>query len=176
MDVILTEEERVRIFEERQSELKKMAVPLDLSCFPTSIWDETLYKAWSAIVHSLVPNKLSIEKSLKKLCSFCDADEIVLFEKATFLVISHASRSDHNDAHRFEKISNIVKQFKLSCGNAHAQLVSMEVKNSNFTSFIDAFTATTYIMVVMSDPKIHSASTIMNVNAARAHFEKLIKT
>jgi Ras-related GTP-binding protein A/B len=134
--------------------LKKIVAPLELECFRTSIWDETLYKAWSAIVHSLVPNKRAIEKNLSTLCQLCDADEIVLFEKATFLVISHAHMHEHSDAHRFEKISNIVKQFKLSCGNAHAQFVSLEVKNSNFSAFIDAFTSTTYIMVVMSDPKI----------------------
>ena len=38
-----------------------------------------------------------------------------MFEKATFLVIAHAERNEHQDVHRFEKISNIVKQFKLSC-------------------------------------------------------------
>eukprot|EP00475_Leptophrys_vorax_P029550 TRINITY_DN434_c0_g1_i1.p1 TRINITY_DN434_c0_g1~~TRINITY_DN434_c0_g1_i1.p1 ORF type:complete len:253 (-),score=90.26 TRINITY_DN434_c0_g1_i1:425-1183(-) len=176
MDVILTEEERLRIFEDRQIELKKIVAPLELECFRTSIWDETLYKAWSAIVHSLVPNKRSIEKNLTTLCQLCDADEIVLFEKATFLVISHAHQFEHSDSHRFEKISNIVKQFKLSCGNAHAQFVSLEVRNSNFSAFIDAFTSTTYIMVVMSDPKINSAATLMNIDVARNHFEKLIKT
>lgn len=30
-------------------------------------------------------------------------------------VIAHSVRRGHGDAHRFEKISNIVKQFKLSC-------------------------------------------------------------
>jgi len=38
---------------------------------------------------------------------------MVLFEKATFLVISHATHTAHTDVHRFEKISNIIKQFKL---------------------------------------------------------------
>jgi len=30
----------------------------------------------------------------------------------------------------------------------------MEVKNSNFTAFIDVLTPNTYIMVIMSDPTI----------------------
>ena len=47
------------------------------------------------------------------------------------------------DAHRFEKISNIVKQFKLSCGKAQSQFQGMDVRNSKFTAFIDAFTANT---------------------------------
>jgi Ras-related GTP-binding protein A/B len=30
----------------------------------------------------------------------------------------------------------------------------MEVKNSNFTAFIDYFTTNTYVMVIMSDPTV----------------------
>ena len=41
--------------------------------------------------------------------------QVVLFERATFLVISHSTRANYTDHHRFEKISNIIKQFKLSC-------------------------------------------------------------
>lgn len=41
--------------------------------------------------------------------------KVLLFERATFLVISHTERRMHRDPHRFEKVSNIIKQFKLSC-------------------------------------------------------------
>ena len=37
------------------------------------------------------------------------ADEVVLFERSTFLVISHHDARLHEDQHRFEKISNIIK-------------------------------------------------------------------
>ena len=78
---------------------------------------KTLYRAWSAIVYSLIPNVKILEKQLNDFCNICAADEIVLFEKATFLVISHISTLDesHYDSHRFERISNIIKQFKISC-------------------------------------------------------------
>lgn len=59
----------------------------------------------------------------------------------------HLSRRPHFDAHRFEKISNIIKQFKLSCGKAQSQFQGMQVQNSRFTAYIDQFTANTYIMV-----------------------------
>jgi len=29
---------------ERESELRRRSIPLDITCFRTSIWDETLYK------------------------------------------------------------------------------------------------------------------------------------
>ena len=49
-------------------------------------------QAWSAIVHSLIPNAAVLERYLDEFADICDADEVVLFERATFLVISHATR------------------------------------------------------------------------------------
>lgn len=133
-------------------------------CFGTSIWDETLYRAWSSIVYSLIPNIQDLEKHLNGFCTICDADEVVLFERATFLVISHAAHANHRDIHRFEKISNIIKQFKLSCSKTQAQFQGMEVRNSNFTAYIDFFTTNTYIMIIVSDQQIrmHRSSSIIS--------------
>lgn len=44
-----------------------------------------------------------------------ECDEVLLFERATFLIISFCERASHRDVHRFEKVSNIIKGFKLSC-------------------------------------------------------------
>jgi len=60
----------------------------------------------------------------------------------------------HPDSHRFEKISNIIKQFKLSCSKVSSNFTSMEVRNSMFAAYIDGFTTNTYVMVIMSDPSI----------------------
>ena len=43
MDLV-QEEQRDIIFREREIELKRRSLPLDITCFRTSIWDETLYK------------------------------------------------------------------------------------------------------------------------------------
>ena len=58
-----------------------------MDCLATSIWDETLYRAWSQIVYSLIPNVELLEKQLRDFSSICAADEVVLFERATFLVM-----------------------------------------------------------------------------------------
>lgn len=53
----------------------------------------------------------------------------------------------------------------------------MEVRNSHFTAYIDAFTDNTYIMVVMTgstEPKTSTTVIQMNIAAARKHFEKFI--
>ncbi|GAB1303226.1 Ras-related GTP-binding protein B [Apodemus speciosus] len=172
MDLI-QEDQRDLIFKEREEDLRRLSRPLECSCFRTSIWDETLYKAWSSIVYQLIPNVQQLEMNLRNFAEIIEADEVLLFERATFLVISHYQCKEQRDSHRFEKISNIIKQFKLSCSKLAASFQSMEVRNSNFAAFIDIFTSNTYVMVVMSDPSIPSAATLINIRNARKHFEKL---
>lgn len=172
MDLI-PEEERERIFQLRRDDLNRLSKPLECVCFKTSIWDETLYKAWSSIVYTLIPNVRQLETNLQEFTNIIDANEVLLFERATFLIISHCQRKEHHDVHRFEKVSNIIKQFKLSCSKLAAQFHSMEVRNANFAAFIDVFTPNTYIMVIMADPSMPSAATLINIKNARKHFEKL---
>ncbi|XP_049560569.1 ras-related GTP-binding protein B isoform X5 [Orcinus orca] len=225
MDLV-QEDQRDLIFKEREEDLRRLSRPLECSCFRTSIWDETLYKAWSSIVYQLIPNVQQLEMNLRNFAEIIEADEVLLFERATFLlltwkrcngqlsdvakssdgevkgqrahrqgslawkfttlspvfpasgnsnkqVISHYQCKEQRDVHRFEKISNIIKQFKLSCSKLAASFQSMEVRNSNFAAFIDIFTSNTYVMVVMSDPSIPSAATLINIRNARKHFEKL---
>lgn len=61
-------------------------------------------------MHTLIPNRETLATQLERLCRVCHADEVVLFERATFLVISHAVSKEHGDVHRFEKVSNTIKQ------------------------------------------------------------------
>ncbi|CAG0920843.1 unnamed protein product [Notodromas monacha] len=166
MDLI-QEDQRDSLFAMREDELKRCSLPLQCRCFRTSIWDETLYKAWSAIVYQLIPNVRQLEMNVKAFADIIEADEVLLFEKATFLVISHCERKPHKDVHRFEKVSNIIKQFKLSCSKLAAQFQRMEVRNSKFAAFIEYFTSNTFIMVVMSDTTIPPAATWLNIKNAR---------
>lgn len=199
MDLI-TEEQRDFVFKQKESELRSVSMPQKINVFRTSIWDETLYRAWSSIVYALIPNVKVVESRLEKFCRICEADEVVLFEKATFLVISHATRgisaspsgdtksvtvestgsndgvhsvmpAAELDPHRFEKISNIIKQFKLSCSKSQAQFSSMEVRNSKFSAFIAEFTTNTYVMVITSDASIQSTATLVNIKIAKRHFD-----
>lgn len=132
MDLV-GEEVRDKVFDERAAMIREASMGLDVRCYGTSIWDETLYRAWSAIVYSLIPNIGRLQKHLDEFCRICDADEVVLFERATFLVISDSRRREHRDVHRFEKVSNIIKQFKLSCLKTQASFQGLKVKNSAFT-------------------------------------------
>ena len=152
----------------------------------------------------LIPNVAQVERSLGEFADLMEANEVLLFEKSTFLIIAHAERAGHRDIHRFEKISNIIKQFKLSCiklaaqftvnilhrcdaySNSCTYFVStvleiipifltqyMEVRNSKFSAFLDAFTNHTYLCVVMPDSSFSTPLMQLNIHAAKKHFERL---
>lgn len=175
MDLVV-EEDRQKLFKQREKVIMEMSQQFNICCFGTSIWDETLYRAWSQIVYSLIPNVKLLETQLDDFAGICGADEVVLFEKATFLVISHVSTlsTEKYDSHRFERISNIIKQFKLSCSKTQSNFQGMEVRNSHFSAFIDIFTGNTYMMVIMMRPDVSTTLTHLNIAAARKHFEKFI--
>ncbi|GMS84656.1 hypothetical protein PENTCL1PPCAC_6831, partial [Pristionchus entomophagus] len=176
---LIQEEFRDNIFAEKEADILKFSEEkggtsrASVQCYRSSIWDETLYKAWSAIVYQLIPNVTAMEEKLHKFADIVDADEVLLFEKTTFLVIAHAQITPHRDIHRFEKVSNIIKQFKLSCSKMGAEFEYVHVRNSQFSAFIDKFTATTFVMVVLADSSVSPAATLMNIKSARKAFEKL---
>ena len=173
MDLI-NETIRDKVFEQKEQEILEASNNFDVTCFRTSIWDETLYKAWSDIVNILLPNVQDLKSSLKDFCNASSADEVVLFEKYTFLVIANHDNVGHEDTHRFEKISNIIKQFKLSCIKTNFQFQSMAFKNSYFTAFVEEFTSSTYIMVIVSDPDVETEAISLNIKASRDYFEQLV--
>ena len=58
------------------------------------------------------------------------------------------------EPNRLEKVSNIVKHFKISCSKMRTMFNSMLVRNSQFIALIQSFTSNTYIMVVHTDPTV----------------------
>lgn len=178
---------RDEIFNTMMKTLEEHAVPFGFTIrgFQTSIWDESLYKAWSSIVCSLIPNMSAIQNHLKSFAEISEAQEAVLFEKTTFLVISHASATiegDENlDPKRFEKISNIIKTYKQSCSKMKSQLKRLTLHGHNCSAYIDNLTGNTFIMVVMPPREAHEGTfcdddgsvIVTNIRAAREWFEKV---
>ena len=193
---------------------------IHLRCYATSIWDATLYKAWSNIVHTIVPDVQYFETHLSELADMCSASEVVLFEKATFLVMSHYSPSIHDQRQsqqhgstsyivrygdgpdapetllsglslsmlpaqdkpanademtvyddRFERVSELVKQFKMSCVETQNQLQSFELRTPTFLACMDALTSTTCLLVIVSDPRVHIRSLKNNIEVCRHQLE-----
>ena len=85
--------------------------------YGTSIWDQSLYGAWGSIVNALIPDLDVIEGYLKLLSHETRAEEVVLFERATFLTVLSVvgkvgGRNPYGD--RQERLSNVIKTFKHS--------------------------------------------------------------
>lgn len=156
---------------------------LEMQAFATSIWDQSLYKAWASIIHDLVPNLALIEEQLANLGGAIDAEEILLFERTSFLVVSKWS-SDEGECNpfgdRFERLSNILKSWKHTCSkftgtprNAE-QFTDFEYKaGANFALFITKFTTNTYILVCMPPGEARFNSAKLNVSIARSWFRFL---
>ena len=44
-------------------------------------------------------------------------------------------------------------------------MILLQVRNSNFSAFIDVFTANTYVMVIVSDSQIPSEAILINIRS-----------
>lgn len=167
MDLVQVEK-RSEVFQQMMKYLEEHSKQYGykLVGFPTSIWDESLFKAWSSIVCSLIPNMVTFQKHLQNFADISEAQEVVLFERTTFLVISHVSPSTSTDEgldpKRFEKISNYIKTYKQSCSKMRSQLHTLTLHGLNCSAYIDNLTANTFIMVVM--PPASQLSTDSNGN------------
>ena len=175
---LIQEEQRDKVFRKKREKMQLLSSPKNVTYFATSIWDETLYKAWSTIVHCLIPNIVTIETQLETFRKICGADEVVLFDRETFLVISHSGNCDQEDEHRFEKVSNVIKQFRMSCSKIQSQFQSLQVnqsdQNLSMVTFIEGFTSNTIIMIVVIDDTIQSEAIHLNIRQARKQFQTLL--
>ncbi|KAF9068293.1 Gtr1/RagA G protein conserved region-domain-containing protein [Rhodocollybia butyracea] len=187
----LVQEPKSTMFDKKREELQKASGDVAITVFGTSIYDESLYRAWSSIVHTLIPNAAVLSRHLTKFADGCSATEVILFERTTFLVIatSSPSTSDANsssspdsssayDFHqmnpkRYERTSELIKAFKWSCSRVREEFHALEMDMYDFTAVLDEMTRNTYVMVVVHDPTIETAAIKLNIRMARKKFEEL---
>ena len=183
-------DERVRIIRQKTFDYaaslgggSDVAENLELTPFATSIWDQSLYKAWASIIHDLVPNLSTIERNLANLGVAIEAEELLLFERTSFLAVSSwTSNEGHRNPteDRLERMSNIMKHFKQSISrftgtprNAE-QFIRMEHKaGMRFNLFILKFTTNTYLMVVLPPGEARFNTAMLNCQIAIEHFRFL---
>lgn len=122
-----------------------------------------------------------------KFNKILDAEEIILFEKTTFLVISSTSgltNQEHNthnqtiqllesqlsqgqvsdlDPKRFEKISNIIKTYKQSISKLRTNFTNLIIRGSNGNHFyIDYLTDNMFIMIILKDKDYQLNNTVQH--------------
>jgi len=188
MDLI-SSDKRQSVFEQKAAEVKQkcqIAGFDNVRIFSTSIWDETLYSAWSDIVSTLNPHVASLSLYLSRFANICAASEVVLFERTTMLVISQSSKDkiNHQKHHhalengngtvsakevdsemnwpedRFAKISQAIKLFRMGCKRLKSEFSTMEIKQHTYTAILDTFTPKTYILVVSTNNIIYDTTKI----------------
>ncbi|CAH2449897.1 Cytoplasmic GTP binding protein [Komagataella phaffii CBS 7435] len=187
MDLIQVNK-RDELFKIMFDNLQKIANPFHfkLTGFATSIWDESLYKAWSSIICSLIPNISFYQQNLSKINDILNAREIILFEKTTFLVISSTDRklitnNDELDPKRFEKISNIIKTYKQSVNKIRTNFETIILNGMNTSIYLAELTNNIFIMIVMDNQRNDDDSTAIedenlileDIKIARSLFEKV---
>ncbi|KZP01163.1 hypothetical protein CALVIDRAFT_125560 [Calocera viscosa TUFC12733] len=84
---------RKEVFLRKKQELLDHSEDVPIRVFGTSIWNESLYRAWSRIVHTLVPNAQDLTNHLDEFVEACSAVEAVIFEKTTMLLIAWSSQA-----------------------------------------------------------------------------------
>jgi Ras-related GTP-binding protein A/B len=110
---------RQNLFDQRAEHIRAASESFkdSIEFFPTSIWDQSLYKAWTQIIYFLIPNAAAIETMLEQLAEVIHARELILYERTTCLMVTHVTRGTEAQnpfTDRFERISSILKTHKHS--------------------------------------------------------------
>ncbi|KAK8833212.1 hypothetical protein WA577_002826 [Blastocystis sp. JDR] len=150
---------------------KSLSNGKSIRVFGTSIWDETLYLAWSNVIQSLVPDSQRLQKHLNSLAEFTECDEIVLFEHSTFLVLASSDNTLPLDPYRFEKISNRIKQFKLVTTKYRSSYEGFTIRDGERIICMKPFTEFTSMMVVSSLSRTNEALISLNLDCVRDDFK-----
>ncbi|KAK5137810.1 hypothetical protein LTR08_007382 [Meristemomyces frigidus] len=180
-------EQKATVFQQRAVDVRSTCVDegfaeQQVEFWATSIWDQSLYKAWTQVVYFLVPNATAIEGMLRRLADLLDARELILYERTTCLVVTHITRESEGQnpyTDRFERISSILKTHKHSMAKHTGTMTSevsfaeMQIKTGDFMFFIVSFTENTNLAVVMPGDEAAFNAARVNVQLARREFNHL---
>lgn len=193
---------RGKLFDERTDYIRAASEKFvdTVEFHPTSIWDQSLYKAWTLIIYTLVPNAAPIEALLARLADAIDARELVLYERTTCLMVTRITRGEEARnpfVDRFERISSILKTHKQSlvyedrlciirlCTNfwsssrhtslpaGSANFGELQIKTSHFMYLITRLTENTNLAVALPPEEHLFNSARTNIMLARPKFIEL---
>ena len=186
MDLIQPEQKNT-VYQQKVQEVRSTCeqegfVGKQVEFSPSSIWDQSLYRAWTQVIYFLVPNASVIEGMLHRLAELLDAWEMILYERTTCLVVTHITRGDETRnpfTDRFERISSILKTHKHSMSKHTGTMASevsfaeLQIKTAGFMFFITRLTENTNLAVVMPSDEASFNVARVNVQLARREFAHL---
>lgn len=157
--------------------------------YGTSIWTNSLYKAYSSVVRTLIPSRERLVDCIRNLGRVSHAVEVALFDRSTFLCLAHVTRrlvrvkeGEDGEVHaeydmlscnadeRTAQVSETIKHFKLSSMNNNADWEGLTIEAEKFTAVLTAFTGTVHVLLVCDDPSISVALHFINISVARQQF------
>ena len=165
---------RNEIFQNRVKQFELKAGSFIINCFPTSIWENTLYKAWSDILGRIIRNNLKIKELLGKYALATQVDDVALFEKNTFLCISSFNNKNIKDNERYENICGVMKKFRNTCRMEGKKFNNFLIKNMGTIYYYEEFEKSTYIMVVSSNKKTSLELIKINIQIIKQKFNDVI--
>ncbi|KEG15011.1 ras-family member, GTP-binding protein [Trypanosoma grayi] len=198
---LIAKDLREAIFESRKAEILERLegdeVANNIQFFATSIWSNSLYLAYSNVVRSLIPHRDVLMQEMRKLLKACNAVEVALYERSTFLCLTHVSREDANNNYggdgngsdccndndalrsstcelRTTEVSETVKHFKLSCMNNTTSLDGFQITTGTFTALLHPFTNCTHVLIISADPGVSVELHKCNVRGAQRAFEQFL--
>ena len=186
MDLVPPDQKN-KIFEQKAAEIRATCedegfLEQQVEFWATSIWDQSLYRAWTQVIYFLVPNAATIKSMLRKLAELLDARELILYERTTCLVVTHITRGSEGRnpyADRFERISSILKTHKYSMAKHTGTMASevsfaeIQIKTGDFMFFITRLTENTNLAVVMPSDEANFNAARVNVQLVRREFAHL---
>ncbi|KAJ1977601.1 GTP-binding protein gtr1 [Dimargaris verticillata] len=163
------------VVREKSEELTKRTGNMDVRIFSTSIFEPSLYRAWSHIMNSIMPNIEAIRRHLETFCKVADVTEVVLFERTSFLAIAgYQLREIPGKGDTFDVLSSILKSFNLALNNKRsASFKIVRIRLDGFILIITNFTKNTVLMATTDNPNMTPATLTSNIRIACEHFKKL---
>ena len=166
----IDEEKRDAILSNKKEKFKSKAGNFEINIYQTSIWEISLYKAFSNILSSIVKNNEKISQILEGYAKACDADEVILFDKTTLLVISSYNNKEFKDEERFEKICHSIKKFESNYKTISNHFNDFILKNKVNTIYFNHFNNCTYIMIVLSNKNSSLELVKLNIEIIKKEF------
>lgn len=168
------EDKKESILATKKENFEAKAGSLKLNFYQTSIWEPSLYKAFSNILFSIVKHNDKIKKILEDFANACEADEVILFDKKTLLAISSFCNKKIKDEERMEKMCFSMKKFKSNYKNSSNKFSNFIIKNKSNIIYFDELTSTSYIMAVLSNKNASLELLKLNLEIIRKEIENLI--
>ena len=166
----LDEEKRNIIFSMKKDKLEAKAGNFKINFYETSIWEISLYKAFSNILSNIIKNKIDVKKLLEEYYIACDANEVILFDKSTLIPISDYNNKEIKDEERFEKMCYLMKKFKSNIKKFNELII----KNKSNTILFDEFIDNAYIMVISSNKNISLELLRLNLEIIKKKFQDVL--